>query len=138
MNRADRRRKERETQEQERRSLLRATLPEVYFKARCEAHERLSANGITPADLQKSYERGREDGSRDAFESVGMIYTCAMIHALNTLHGFGAKRLVTIMDTMNAFMTEELTSQEAMQVVYDRVGLRFFKDDPFHPLQFKE
>lgn len=141
LNRADRRREAREKQAQERkelRSFLRATKSDAYFKAKCEAHERLSVNGITPADLQESYERGRKDGSREAFDSIGTIYTCAMIYTLNTLHGFGAKRLVAIMDHMNEFMTEKLTSQEAMQAVYDKVGLNFFKDDPFHPLQLKE
>lgn len=141
MSRADRRREAREKQAQERkefRDFLRATEPDAYFKAKVKAHERLIANGITPADLQESYERGKKDGSREAFDSIGTIYTCAMIDALNTLHGFGAKRLVTIMDHMNEFMTEKLTSQEAMQAVYDKVGLKFFKDDPFHPLQPKE
>lgn len=119
-------------------AFLRASEPGAYFKAKSKVHDRLSANGITLADLKKAYEKGRDDGSHDAFESVGTIYTCAMIDALNTLHGFGAKRLVTIMDHMNEFMTEKLTSQEAMQAVYDKVGLKFFKDDPFHPLQPKE
>ena len=117
---------------------LRASEPEAYFKAKTRAIDALSANGITPMDLQAEYKRGFDAGSHDAFDNVGIIYTCAMIEALNSMYGFGKKRLVAIMDHMNEFMTRTLTSRDAMQEVYDKIGVNFFKDDPFHPLQFKD
>lgn len=117
---------------------LRASTPDAYFKTKAKIMENLCRNGITPDDLKAEFQRGREVGSREAYDSVGMIYTCAMLEALNSMYGFGRKRLVAIMDHMNEFMTRTLTSRDAMQEVYDKIGVNFFKDDPFHPLQFKD
>ena len=100
-----------------------------------EAVDRLSCNGITPKDLTEEHRKGYEAGSRAVSDSLGMIYTCAMMLALHELYGFGRERLVRVADLMCEKMTGYLTDRDAMMEVFEKLGLKFFKDDPFHPLQ---
>lgn len=136
MNRADRRKQAQDNEHKM--ALMRQRNPDAYFKAKVKAVDSLSRNGITPEDLKKEYHRGYEDECRTITDNIGTIYTCAMLLALNELHGFGAGRLCRVVDRMNEYMVEYITSEEAIQAVYDKLGLRFDKDDPFHPLQFND
>lgn len=122
----------------EKEAFYRATNPEAYFKAKIKVVDNLSRNGITPADLEKKYQRGYDEGCGVVSRNLGTMYTSAMMLALNDLHGFAGKRLCTLMDKMNEYMTTFLSSADAVLAVYDRFGLKFDESDPFHPLQPKD
>lgn len=136
--RSKRRQAAREESLQEKESRLRALDPEAYFAAKTRVMNRLSQNGITPADLQKEYQRGYDDGCDVVGKNLGTVHASAMMLALNDLHGFGSSRLCKVMDRMNEYMTNFLTSADAILEVYDRFGLTFDAEDPFHPLKPKK
>ena len=123
---------------QEKEAFYCAFMPEEYFKAKTKVVNNLSRNGITPADLEKEYQKGYDEGCGVVSKNLGTMYTSAMMLALNDLHGFGGKRLCTLMDKMNEYMTNFLSSADAVMEVYDRFGLQFDESDPFHPLQPKD
>lgn len=136
--RAKKRRQTREESVEMRAELYRADNPEAYFAAKCRVHERMSQNGITPADVDAAFGRGYDEGCMKMSKSFGNIYIAAMVLALNDLYGFGAERACRIMDRMNEYMTEFITDQEAIQAAYDRFGLVYDGTDVFHPLQIVE
>lgn len=80
-------------------------------------------NGITPQDLEKEFERGRLDGFKTAAEP--MLKTCyaAICLALNDVHGFGAKRCFDVLVAVDDYVANSLTSAEAIEEVFDRMGL---------------
>lgn len=123
---------------QEKEAFLRAYDPEAYFNAKTKVVENLSRNGITPADLEEEYRRGYDAGCDLVSKNLGTMYTSAMMLALNDLHGFAGKRLCTLMDKMNEYITGFLSSADAVMEVYDRFRLKFDESDPFHPLQPKD
>lgn len=72
----------------------------------------MSKNGITPRDLLKEFERGREDGFCQASEL-----------ALNDLYGYGQKRCFDVLTKVDDYVTNTLVSTEAIEEVYDRMKL---------------
>lgn len=122
----------------EKEAFYRATNPEAYFKTKTKVVDNLSRNGITPADLEKEYQKGYDEGCGVVSRNLGTMYTSAMMLALNDLHGFAGKRLCTLMDKMNEYLTSFLCSADAVMAVYERFGLEFDADDPFHPLKPKD
>lgn len=122
----------------EKEAFYRAFMPEEYFKAKTKVVNNLSRNGITPADLEKEYQKGYDEGCGVVSRNLGTLHTSAMMLALNDLHGFGGKRLCDLMDKMNEYMTSFLSSADAVMAVYDRFGLEFDATYPFHPLKPKD
>ena len=110
----------------------------AYFKKRAEVYDRISRNGITPNDLQDSYKRGYDAGVEEANKRVGVIYAAAMCEALNDLHGFGRKRLMDIAGRMCEIMVETFTTQDAIDRVFKKTGIRFTSDDPFNFFDFDD
>lgn len=89
-----------------------------------EAFQRISKNGITLEDLHKaedeSYLRGVKAGKE------GTIRTCfaAICLALHEQHGFGKERCSKVLNDVYERICYALTSQEAIQEVYDTIGLQ--------------
>lgn len=95
----------------------------------------LGRNGITERDLQEAYERGKTDGIRESTKASWIIYA-GLCRALHRLHGFGAKRLVRIMELANSIMIEDFTSEDAVENAYRETKVRFQPDDPFKPVDY--
>lgn len=83
----------------------------------------MSKNGITPRDLLKEFERGREDGFRQASEPVLKTCYAAICLALNDLYGYGQKRCFDVLTKVDDYVTNTLVSTEAIEEVYDRMKL---------------
>ena len=89
-----------------------------------EAFQRISKNGITIEDMHKAetdaYSKGVQDGKD------GAVKTCfaAICLPLHELHGFGKERCSKVLNDVYDKLQFTLTSQEAIQEVYDTIGLQ--------------
>lgn len=89
-----------------------------------EAFQRISKNGITIEDMHKAetdaYSKGVQDGKD------GAVKTCfaAICLTLHELHGFGKERCSKVLNDVYDKLQFTLTSQEAIQEVYDTIGLQ--------------
>ena len=95
-----------------------------------ETLSRLERNGITIEDMTRlerdSYDeglhRGRDETVRTCFAAICL--------ALNERYGFGKKRCSDVLNDTYEKLMYALTSSEAIQEVYDRIGLEIrFTDD---------
>lgn len=83
----------------------------------------IERNGITLEHMMQAektaYERGVEAGKNATFE------TCfaAVCLALHEIHGFGSKRCKDVLNLTYEKMTMALNSADAIQQVYDEMGL---------------
>lgn len=109
-----------------------------YYKQRVQVADRLQRNGITLQELKDNYNRGYDAGVQYANKRVGLIMTAAMCEALKEMHGFGRKRLCDLAGRMCEIMTETFSTQEAIERVYKKTGLRFNASDPFNFLEFDD
>lgn len=125
-------RKESRTEDlREKEAFYRATNPEAYFKAKTKVVDNLSRNGITPADLEKEYDRGFNDGFKRAADPIVKGCFAAVCLALSDLHGFGRKRCMDVLNAMDGHLTMTLTSADAIESVYRRMGLVIEFREPF-------
>lgn len=102
---------------------------------RVERAMRLGKNGITEQDLREAYDRGRTDGIRESTKASWIIYA-GVCRALHRLHGFGAKRLIRVMELANEIMTSEFTSEEMVENAFRETKVRFQPEDPFKPVDY--
>lgn len=89
-----------------------------------EAFKRISKNGITIEDMHKAEEDAYTKGIRDGKD--GTIRTCfaAICLTLNELHGFGRERCSRVLNDVYEKLQFTLTTQDAIQEVYDTIGLQ--------------
>lgn len=92
-------------------------------------------NGITIDDLKKSGEQGYKQGYSDGVETTFKSIYAAMCLALNELYGFGSKRCKDVLSRTDAIVTEQLTSYDAIEEVWNRMKLRISFNDPFERIQ---
>lgn len=135
MNRRERRMQERQ-QALERgaasfREDQRQFMPEEYFKEKVAKMDRLQRNGITVADLKENYDKGWQDGFHESGDMVIRSCYAAICLALNDLHGFGQKRCMDVLNAVDEHMTMTLSSSEAIDEVYKRMGLMIEFKEPF-------
>lgn len=97
--------------------------------------KRLCKNGITPDDLQKEYQKGYEAGFHDSGKPIMRTCYAAACLALNDLHRFSRKRCANVLKRLDWHVTNTLSSQEAIDEVYKRMGLHIDFDDPFERVQ---
>lgn len=88
-----------------------------------EAFQRISRNGITLEDMHKAEEEAYKNGVRAGKDAT--IRTCfaAICLALHELHGFGKEECSAVLNATYDKMVFALTSEEAIQEVYDTIGL---------------
>jgi hypothetical protein len=92
--------------------------------------ERIQKNGITIEDMheievraaKEGYDRGLEHGIRTSYAAICL--------ALNELHGFGKQRCEAVLNAVDEKMVYTLTSEEAIQEVWDRMKLRINFKEP--------
>ena len=137
MNRRERRLQERlgrrEAAEQRASGYARAIVAQD--AARKKVIDRLSQNGITPQDLEAEYNKGYQAGFLAAGEPVMQSCFAAICLALNDLHKFGQGRCAAVLNAVDQYMTEYLTSTEAIEAVYERMGLRLEFKEAFDRIQ---
>lgn len=95
-----------------------------------EAFQRISKNGITIEDMHRAEEDAYSKGVKDGKD--GAVRTCfaAICLTLHELHGFGKERCSRVLNDVYDKLQFALTSQDAIQEVYDSIGLEIrFSDD---------
>lgn len=93
----------------------------------------LMKNGITPQDLKEEWQRGYDTGA-EVFLKTAYAAVCL---ALNELHGFGHKRCQDVLQAMDKHVLYTLTDVEAINEVWERMGLRLVFADPLERVQEK-
>lgn len=124
MNRAQRRAKHKAT-------------PRYLRETTDERIRRLCKNGITPQDLKKEWDEGYSAGFRDAAPCVIKTAYAAICLALQDLHGYGRKRCADVLREVDNYIVNSLTSAEAIEEVFDRIGLYINFDEPFERIEEK-
>lgn len=114
----------------ERRAAARAT-PSWLPASQSERVRRLMKQGISPKDLEDEYRKGFDAG----FAAAGqpMVKTCyaAACLAAHDVYGFGKKRCKRLLKSLDKHVLNTLTSVEAIEEVYQKVGLHIDFNDPF-------
>lgn len=101
-----------------------------------EITARLIQNGITAADLKKEFDRGYDAGLQDGGRPTTEIVFAATCLALHENFRFGKKRCLRTLNSIYSIMSEYVTSTEAADAVFEKIGLTLgFDDDPFEPVQ---
>ena len=134
------RQQRREQMREERREALKIPLHKrqkmmADAEARARLLTQLVQNGITPEDLKKNYDIGYSDGYRSAGEEIIKSCYAAVCATLEELHGFKRKRCLEILNAVDKRILYTLNSQEAIDEVYDRIGLKLNFKDPFYRVQ---
>ena len=113
-----------------------------YFKAKSKIEavkqkkmDELQRNGITLADLQANYDKGFHDGFKKAAEPIVRGCYAGVCLALNDLYGFGHKRCADVLNALDQHITMTLSSVEAIDEVWNRMGLKLDLKDPFERIQ---
>lgn len=109
--------------------------PSYMRESKEELTKRLIKNGITVEDLKNEYQKGYTYGFKEAAEPVIRGCYAAICLALNDLHGFGQKRCADVLRALDEHLTMTLTSKEAIDEVYERMGLRIDFKEPFDRVQ---
>lgn len=120
-NRADRRRMMREQTGKN------AALLAAYTKS--ERIERLMAQGISPADVQKAYDDGFDAGYRAAAMPTVEACYAAVGLALHDQFGFGQERCIRAIQAMDERISTMITSEEIRQETMDRLGIEINVDE---------
>lgn len=120
MNRAERRAESRRLQQE-----AEATAKYLARRdaAKRAAMDRLERNGITAADLQREYERGRNESVTQASDfAIKMIY-CGFVLALKREFGFGTERALRTLRAADQIILEELTTEDIIERVSRELGI---------------
>ena len=89
-----------------------------------EAFQRISRNGITIEDMHKAEEEAYADGIKAGKEATVRTCFAAICLSLHELHGFSKKRCSRVLNDVYDKLCFALTSQDAIQEVYDTMGLQ--------------
>lgn len=94
-----------------------------------EAFQRISKNGITLEDVRNAETEAFNKGVNVGIENTMRTCYAAICMALQERYGFGRKRCKDVLNDVDEKITMSLTSEEAIQEVYDRMGLEIvFRD----------
>ena len=100
-----------------------------------KARDRLSQNGITPEDLEKNYDLGYSKGFSDASTPAVKGCYAAVCLALKELHGFGRDECKAVLEAMDQHILMSLSSMEAIDEVWEELGLRIEFEEAFDRIQ---
>ena len=87
------------------------------------AFQRIQKNGITLEDVKRAEEKSYAQGVQAGIENTMKTCYAAICLALNELHGFGTKRCKDVLNAVDEKVVMALTSDEAVDEVYRRMGL---------------
>ena len=83
----------------------------------------LIKNGITIENLKRSYDDGYNAGFADAAPATFKTIYAAICLALNEKYGFGQKRCIDVLNAVDRYVVDSLTSAEAIEEVYKRMKI---------------
>ena len=98
----------------------------------------LIQNGITQKDLEDEYERGRQDGFKQAAEPIIKCCYAGIILALHDEFGFGENRAFRAIKAVDEKVIWALNHSERCDEVLEKVGLELCLDEPFDRVQKKD
>lgn len=91
--------------------------------AKKAAMAKLERNGITVEDLQREYERGKNESLADMTDfAMKMIY-CGFALALKREFKFGPERVLRTLRAADQIILEELTTQDIIDRVSRELGI---------------
>lgn len=94
------------------------------------AVERIQKNGITLEDMYNAENDAYAKGIKAGKEATVRTCFAAICMSLHELHGFGKERCAKVLNDVYDKLTLALTSEDAIQEVYDTIGLEIhFNDD---------
>ena len=95
-----------------------------------EAFQRIQRNGITVEDLAKAEEDAYAAGIAAGKDATVRTCFAAICMSLHEMHGFDKEQCSAVLNDVYDRLTFALTSEEAIQEVYDTIGLTIsFKGD---------
>lgn len=95
----------------------------------------LERNGITLQDLEKEYERGHEEGFRQAGMNIIQCCYAGICIALHDTFGFGEKRCYRALKACDEKIIWALNHSEMAEELLKKTGLTIDFDDPFERVQ---
>lgn len=122
-------------------SLMRANAElhqEVLAKTRENIVSALGKNGIGVEDLQREYDRGREDGFRQAGLNAIQCCYAGMCIALHDVFGFGKKRCYRVLKACDEKVAYVLGYPELADEVLEKTGISIDFGDPLERVQMKD
>lgn len=124
-NRAQRRKDDRENRKPK---SLRGTSQQI--------QARMAKNGITAEDLEANYWLGVEDGKKAGIVMVYKIVYAAIMLTLREQLKFGHARALRFIQRVDDFVTSDiLSSQDAIDRVWDEVGVKMNFNDAFDRIE---
>lgn len=91
--------------------------------AKVAAMKKLERNGITAEDLQREYERGRNESITEMSDfAMKMIY-CGFALALKREFKFGPERVLRTLRAADQIILEELTTDDIIDRVSRELGI---------------
>lgn len=101
---------------------------------RATKEQKISAllkNGITMEDLEAEFHKGYKAGFNDAAPATFKTIFAATCLALHDLYGFGPERCAKVLQAVDGHVLTTLDSEEIIDDVWKRVGLRIDFKEPF-------
>ena len=109
-------------------------LPEAERQKRIAENEQIKhiqRNGITIDDLDRAAQRGYQDGAKVGAENTMRNIYAAVALTLHEMYGFGKTRCGKVLNEIDQKVIYALDSKEAIQKVWDDIGLTItFDGDP--------
>lgn len=116
-NRADRRKKKKQ---------------QPRWQKRFSTDQRINAmckNGITPKDVDSAYEQGRKDTIHAVSDYIMQECYAGFMLAAHDVFGFGHDRCLRLVRAADDKIINYLSSDEALNEVFDKLGIRFAFED---------
>lgn len=95
----------------------------------------LLKNGITPDDMQKSFEEGYRAGWTAGANNMLKTSYAAFILALREHFRFWRKRCKRVLQTADHTVMTSLGHEELVEQVWEDIGLRLNFDEPFDRIE---
>ena len=94
------------------------------------AFQRIQKNGITVEDMYRAENEAYAKGIAAGKDATVRTCFAAVCMALHEMYGFGKDRCSKVLNNVYDKLTMALTSEDAIQEVYDTIGLEIhFSDD---------
>ena len=114
---------------------MRSAMPEEYFRNKVAIMDKLQINGITVNQLKENYDNGFNDGFKAAGEPIVKGCFAAVCLALNEKYGFGRKRCCEVLNAVDQHLLYTLTSDDVIEEVWQKMGLKLEFNDTFDRIQ---
>ena len=94
---------------------------------------RMIQNGITQADLDAAYQRGRKDATKEYVDKLlpyqqKFFYSAAAI-AAHELFGFGKDRALRLLERVQEIMCEEISTGDIIERCKRETGVDCFEEE---------